>query len=182
MCWWIGLVALVVVIGFVVYAARQQQAFEARILRDGKEARGWIVAAPSDLYEDGKSLSGAAHVVFSFDPRVSASDATLREWAERVKTYKAPPDGSEDEKWLEECVRTSFATNKLVPLPAACSGGKEGYFTSVTIKRDKLPDGKITRSDIVFRVLTGKNGGAVMAEYPQAPGSGGPSTKPRGRE
>jgi hypothetical protein len=170
MCWWIGFgvvaIIIILIIGFVVYAARQQQAFEARILRDGREARGWIVTAPPDLYEVGNFLGGAAHVVFSFDSGVSASDATLREWAARVKKYLAPPDASDDEKWLEECVRTAFATSRLVPLPPEVSGDAEGYFTSVVIKRIKLPEGKITRPYILLRVVTGKDGGTVMADYP----------------
>lgn len=170
MCWWIGLGAVaLLIIGFVVWAALSQRAIDARIRRDGREARGWIVAAPADLYEAGRFLGGAAHVVFSFDPGVSASDATLRDWAARVTGYKAPPDASDDEKGLEECVRTGFATNRLVPLPPEVSGGAEGYFTSVVIKRSMLPEGKITRPDILFRVVTGKDGGTVMTEYPDAP-------------
>jgi hypothetical protein len=146
---------------------------EKRIREEGQDAAGLIILANPSAYE--KEMTGFefAFVLFTLDERHSDSQLDfLRDIHDELQEFEADED-KPDELKLAWALDTQRTIDDVVRVPKRISGKRATYFTTISIKRDLLPKGRLTRDYLYLRVIPeGPHRGAFMIEYPDSPGKG----------
>lgn len=167
----VGLVGLaVVVIGlaylFLIVPYEREQ---KRLMQDGITVVGRIILANTSLYDTTPAAFEFVFLVFTRDNDPSERHlAFLGQVAENLKSFE--PDDDPDEKKLAWALETQRTIGDVVRIPDRVTGGREVYFTTTSVKRRMLPDGKLTREYLYLRVIPeGKHRASSMIEYPDSP-------------
>jgi hypothetical protein len=171
--WWAvggGLVALLVaaVVILLIYSSRQMREWEERIERDGELLLCWIVVANETLYEVYDVPGYAeARVVFSPEPDDDLKKR-LKEAAKRLKKGDIVDENADVErieKFYEDYKNLRWL-NPPLRLPKWLVGDFKAYVAVVQVYWRRLPENKLTLPYLYCRVVLGKDGGVVMADYP----------------
>jgi hypothetical protein len=157
-------------VGFVVLlvvASRRQAALEKRINEEGIDVQAWFVMANNVLYDpDRTERYSYAVVIFTPNQRMHDLEATMEDWLSRIPDYEQPENPTEDERIFGSVMRTQVPYFQPLRLPDDITDGAEGYFISIRVYRDKLPERCITEPYVYIRVLLERKGEAIMLDYP----------------
>lgn len=167
----IGVVVVVyLILAFVIgpIAGRKQEDKEQRIRDKGQLVKCWIVMADDQLWK-GLTPGDAhgCHVVFTTTPDVPELDARLEEMADRLRTFDAGENPTEDERITAQVMTTEIGYFKPLRLPERVAGDLEAYNVSVMLRHKQLPEGRLRGPYINCKVvLEGEDAGAAYVESP----------------
>jgi hypothetical protein len=134
-----GLVLLAVVL--TITQSRAAARHERYVMEQGRPVLGWLVQAPSALFEPGES-SRPAQILFTFDPAVADPAALLPEVAARLRALRnrPPQDGpaADAARLVNDHGYRPYERSRL---PADLTGGPEVFFAHVYVRRELLPAG-----------------------------------------
>lgn len=171
----VGLVGLAVVALGLLYVfvimpyGREQK----RLKADGQTVVARIILANPGAYEATSTGFEFAFLVFTRDADPSGPHLEfLSRIEENLKGFE-PDETDPDEKKLAWALETQRTIADVLRIPNRVTGGREVYFATTPIKRQMLPEGKVTRAYLYLRViLEGEHRAASMIEYPDSPSKG----------
>lgn len=131
------------VVVFLLWLVPNQDPDEKKsphILQYGQKFRAFMVMPPPHVYKDGwPETMWSCHVVFIKSPPPHDLDQRLRTIGQRLLTFKAAENASQDEKILENVFKSEIGYATPLRVPDRITDGLEAYTCDVKMRKETWP-------------------------------------------
>lgn len=156
------------IVAWRMYHLHQKQVVEKNLAQTGVPLIGVFVQANSALFEQGGD-DLPAQILISFPGPNQATTEELRVLAQQVFSLKEGQLSTPLEKQVAPLVRNeAFIPGKRDKLPPEFTGGKEVYSVGLWIRRNLLPERRLTRPYVHCAAMPGNSGAVAMMPYPDS--------------
>jgi len=161
----VGIVlVLIAFVAFVAYANISERRGIAHVMEHGSPTVGWIVQANDNLFQDGSMPSYPALVLVSPDKQTARDEEFMTELAERIRDLKGEECEDEEEQLVSRWVTDErYREGKRDRLPESFTQGREVYLAHIIIRRDHLPEGKLTQPCVHCQLIWDEPGTLVVS-------------------
>ena len=144
---------ILLLVGFLVWGMWREKKLKQYAKDNGDPTVGWIVQANNNLYKKG-TADYPAFVLISPDEETAIDEEYMVGLAERLNAMKGEETDDEDEESVSKFLMAeTFVPGKRFKVPKSLSEGSKLYIVHIWVFHEHLPDGKLTRPNVMCYVV-----------------------------